>query len=88
MKDAVTVAEQNIHEAVASAESLQWLGAYLKGVLDGGFASADLTAVLEQAYVQLRECGNVGAADLVLDGLDLLSGWCGPGEQLAPPHAA
>ena len=83
----MTVAEQNIHNAVMSAESLGWLAAYLKGVVDSGFAVTDLVAVLERVYSALRDSGNEAAADLVLDGLDLLTGWCGPGQRIAPSHA-
>ena len=43
---AVTVAEQNIHDAVASAESLGWLAAYLQGVVDTGFPVPGLIVLL------------------------------------------
>ena len=82
----MTVAEQNINDAVMAAESLAWLAAYLQGVVDSGFAVADLIGVLGRASLVLRERENEAAADLVLDGLDLLTGWCGPGHQILPSH--
>ncbi len=83
----MTVAEQSIHDAIASAESLGWLAAYLQGVVDTGFPVPDLIALLEQVRVHLQESGNETAEDLVLDGLDLLAGWCGPGRQIVPSRA-
>lgn len=83
----MTVAEQSIHDAVASAQSIGWLAAYLQGVVDTGFPVPELIALLEQARGQLLESGNETAEDLVLDGLDLVTGWCGPGRQIVPSHA-
>ena len=83
----MTVAEQSIHDAVASAEGFGWLAAYLQGVVDTGFPVPDLIALLEQVRSHLQRSGNETAEDLVLAGLDLLTGWCGPGQQIAPSHA-
>lgn len=85
----MTVLERNIQEAVASAESLRWISAYLKGALDTGNISVDeLATILEHVYQSFLELGDERASNLVLDALDLLTGWCGPEMQISAPHAA
>lgn len=83
----MTVTEQNIHDAVMRADDLDWLAGYLQGVVDSGFAVADLVALLETASLELRAQGNDASEALVLEGLDLLTGFCAPGRQIVPTHA-
>ena len=80
----VTVAEQNIHDAVITAGDLEWLRAYLQGVVDSGFSLPGLVALLEATSLELRAEGNDAGEALLLDGLDLLTGFCAPGRQIVP----
>ena len=82
----MTVAEQNIHDAVIAAGDLDWLRAYLQGVVDSGFPVASLVALLERTSLELRADGNDTAEELLLEGLDLLTGFCAPGRQIVPAH--
>ena len=80
----MTLLEKNIENAVRSAEDLRWFRGYLRGLLDGGdLTPQQLEEVLKVVYLHLRDQGSDAAADLVLDGLDLATGWCGPGMSLA-----
>ena len=78
----MTVLERNVEAAVESAEDLRWFSGYLQGVLDAGITTAQLEGVLRRLHVHLSDRGDERAADLVLDGLDLLTAWCGPGMAL------
>jgi hypothetical protein len=78
----MTVLERNVEMAVTSAEGLRWFRGYLRGLLDGGLTPDQLERVLRVVYEHLRDSGQEQAADLVLDGLDLVTGWCGPGMAL------
>lgn len=72
--------ERNVHEAVSNAEDIRWLRGYLQGVLDSGQVPPDkLEVILRHVYERALETGREDAADLALDGLDLLTGWHGPG---------
>jgi len=77
MRAQMTVIER-VEEAVAAAEDIKFLRGYLQGHLDAGLNPDLLAEALRRSYEHLREEGNEDAADLVLDGLDLLTAWCGP----------
>jgi hypothetical protein len=79
---------ERVQEAVSSADDIRWLRGYLQGYLDSGRSAATLAKALKRAAVKLREVGDEETADLVLDGLDLLAGWCGPGMGLRVPERA
>lgn len=53
-----------------------------------GAKKADLEEVLTRMYERLIASGDDELADLALDGLDLLTGWCGPDMGLSEPQAA
>ncbi len=75
----MTVLEKNIHDAAMNADDLGFFRGYLRGLLDSErLSSGDLQTVLKVVYEDLHEQGDEAAADLVLDGLDLLTGWSGP----------
>ncbi|HEX4520595.1 MAG TPA: hypothetical protein VH063_13525 [Gaiellaceae bacterium] len=78
--------ELTVERAVASAEDIRWVRGYLQGLVDGGLEREQLEHVLEHVYEHLRDAGNQSAADLALDGLDFLTGWCGPGMEIASPR--
>lgn len=76
----MTTLERNVHEALSSADDIRWFRGYLQGLLDSGEVTSDeLEEILKRVYEQFRDKGNEAVADLILDGLDLLTGWCGPG---------
>lgn len=76
----MTVLERNVEEALRSAEDLRWMRGYLEGVLAAGqLDRAMLIDILQEIHDRFRKQGNDHAADMVLDGLDLLTGWHGPG---------
>ena len=77
----MTVLEHHVEAAAAAAEDLRWFGGYLQGLLDAGTTKAQLERVLHRVHEHLVD-RDERAADLVLDGLDLLTGWCGPGMTL------
>jgi len=88
MSPAMTVIERVQHEAMAAANAadIRSLRAYLQGLLDSeSIPPETLEAALRLCYEQLRDEGNEEAADLILDGLDLLTAWCGPGQGLRVP---
>lgn len=74
----MSILEHNLEVAATSADDLQWFRGYLRGLLDGGLEQSLLESVMETVYKHLRDDGNARAADLVLDGLDLVTEWCGP----------
>lgn len=72
--------ERNVERAVQHAQGVRELRSYLQGLIDGGqLTPEELEVALRAVYEQFRSRGNETAADLTLDGLDLVSGWCGPG---------
>lgn len=75
----MTTLERNIEEAVGAAEGAEWLRGYLRGLLDAGIPHEVLMQTLRVVYERLQGLGFEPGADLALDGLDLLTGWCGPG---------
>jgi hypothetical protein len=76
----MTVLERNVEEALRSAEDLRWMRGYLEGVLAAGELDRQtLIDILQEIHDRFREEGEDHAADMVLDGLDLLTGWHGPG---------
>jgi hypothetical protein len=76
----MTVLERNVEEALRSAEDMRWMRGYLEGVLAAGELDRQtLIDILQEIHDRFREEGEERAADLVLDGLDLLTGWHGPG---------
>jgi hypothetical protein len=81
----MTVSER-VEEAVSKAEDVRSLRAYLQGHLNSGQSPELLAEALQRAYTRLREERKDEAADLVLDGLDFLTGWCGPGMSLRVPE--
>lgn len=83
----MTVLERNIEEHLA-AEDVGSLHAYLRGLLDGGLARPDLEHALEGLHKHFQQRGDERLADLALDGLDLVTGWCAPGRAISKPHAA
>ncbi len=74
----MTVLERHVEAAVVSAEDLRWFSGYLQGVLDAGTTKEQLELVLRRVHSHLGERGEERAADLVLDGLDFVTGWCAP----------
>ena len=66
-----------------SAVDLSWLGGYLRGLLDAGVKQDMLERALQHVYETFCEQEDERLADLMLDGLDLLTGWCGPGMEIA-----
>jgi hypothetical protein len=79
----MTTLERNVAEKARSAGDLRWFRAYLTGLLDGEVTKGVLELAMRSAYESLRDAGNDGAADLMLDGLDFVTGWCGPGMAIA-----
>lgn len=75
----MTTLERNVHEAMSSAKDIRWLRGYLQGLLDSGETPESLEPILKTVYEEFRNEKDEAAADLVLDGLDLLTGWHGPG---------
>ena len=76
----MTTLERNVEEALRSAEDLRWMRGYLQGILAAGDLDREtLIDILQDIHDRIRESGNDHAADMVLDGLDLLTDWCGPG---------
>jgi hypothetical protein len=81
----VTVLERYIEDAARSAENLELFVPYLRGLLDAGRPRTELAEMLQRVYEDLLTNSHDEAADLVLDGLDVLTGWCGPGMEI-PDH--
>lgn len=78
----MTVLERKVEDAVASADDIRWVHGYLRGMLDGGSAPDELQVALENVYKHFRELHNERLADLTLDGLDFVTGWCAPGMEI------
>jgi hypothetical protein len=74
----MTVLERHVEAAVVSAGDLRWFRGYLQGLLDAGTTKEQLEGVLRHVHEHLGDRGDERAADLVLDGLDFLTGWCAP----------
>lgn len=84
----MTVLEHNVEVALESADTVEWLHAYLRGMLDSGREREELLGVLENVHAHFREQGQEQFADFALDGMDFLTGWCAPGMTLPAPSAA
>ncbi len=75
----MTTLERNIEKSVTAAEDIRWFRGYLQGLLDSGKISRpELEVILRALYERFRDSGQERLADLMLDGLDLLTGWHGP----------
>jgi hypothetical protein len=75
----MTVLERNVEQALRSAADLRWMRGYLAGLLAAGDLDRDtLIEILQTIHDRFRARGDDHAADMVLDGLDLLTDWCGP----------
>jgi hypothetical protein len=80
----VTTLERNVHQALSAAEGIRWFRGYLQGILDSGEVPPEmLETALRAVYERFRAEGREDLADLALDGLDLLTGWHGPGMGIA-----
>jgi len=85
----MTTLERNIHQALRSAEGIRWFRAYLQGILASGELTPDqLEEVLKHVHKKCIDEGREDLGDLTLDGLDLLTGWHGPGMGLAERESA
>lgn len=84
----MTTLERNLEVTFSSAEDLRWIHAYLRGILDAGTPPDVLEPLLQRVYEHFLEDGREDLADLVLDGLDFLTGWCGPELGLVEHDAA
>lgn len=82
----MTVVERNVESSVRSAEGLRWFRGYLRGLLDAGLSHAELEDVLRHVHDRFQRAGNEQLADFVLDGLDILTGWCGPEMAVREPQ--
>lgn len=83
----MTVLERNVEQALRSAEDLRWLRGFLAGILASGDVDRDtLIDLLQHTHDRFRHQGQEHAADMVLDGLDLLTEWCGPGMGIPEPQ--
>lgn len=71
--------ERDLKRAAQSADGLRTLRQHLQTAVDQGADPELLRARLEAVYKDFSEAGNEVAADLTLDVLDLVTGWCGPG---------
>jgi hypothetical protein len=79
---------ERVEEAVSSAEDIRWLRGYLQGQLDAGVRPELLEDACKHAHERLVHLGREDAADAVLDALDLLTGWHGPGMGVRIPGRA
>jgi hypothetical protein len=86
----MTTLERNLEETLSSAEDIRFFRGYLQGLLDSGKIAPDrLEVILRRVYERLRDAGDEGEmTDLVLDGLDFLTGWCGPGMSVVKRESA
>jgi hypothetical protein len=84
----MTTRQRNISKTLQSVDDLQWLHAYLQGVLDAGTDPQDVKETLKIAVISQREAGNEEVADLLLEGLDFVHGWCAPGLELPARRSA
>jgi hypothetical protein len=85
----MTTLEHNVHEAFADAEDIRWIRGYLRGLLDSGKVTSDeLEGMLKIVYEEALKKGNEPVADLILDGMDLLTGWHGPGMGISDRKSA
>ena len=77
--DAVATApdlENKVEHSVRSSNAgEEWLRGLIEGLLLNGTDRQALIEVLEEVYVRLRDEGNEELADLVLGGVDALTGW-------------
>lgn len=85
----MTTLERNVHEALNSAEDIRWFRGYLQGLLDSGKVTSDeLEVLLRACYEEVLKRGEEEVADLILDGLDFLTGWHGPGMGISERKSA
>jgi hypothetical protein len=65
-------------EILAGEEPLRHMRETAKGRLGAGSQRAGLQEELEELRLELRREGRKAAEDVVLDALDMLTGWCSP----------
>jgi hypothetical protein len=79
----MTVLERKVEAAFLSGEDIRWMHGYFRGLLDSGTDSKTLLSALQNLYAQFIKNGDDHEADLTLDAMDFLTGWCGPGMALS-----
>ena len=84
----MTTVERHIKGALEAAEDIRWLRGYLRGLLDADTPWDVLERSLTRAYHAAQKAGDERVADLMLDGLDMLTGWCGPSMDLTDRRSA
>ena len=84
----MTTVERHIIGALEAAEDIRWLRGYLRGLLDADVSWDVLERSLKRGYDAAQTAGDERVADLMLDGLDMLTGWCGPGMDLSDRRTA
>ncbi len=75
---------ERLHDALRSATPPQALASTVEALASEGVSSADIYDLLERLLLNLRARGNGAEADaeLVLDIMDAVTGWCHPSAQL------
>lgn len=84
----MTTLERTVQESFLSADDIRWIHGYLRGMLDSGQDREQLELILEHVHRHFQQEGQDRLADLALEGLDLLTAWCGPGMEIPFPETA
>jgi hypothetical protein len=80
--------ENSIDEALRSDNPSQQLRSLVQRLFAQGQGTDSVLALFETARQQLREDGRKADEDALMDLMDCLVGWCGPGARLSPASAA
>lgn len=70
--------EEVIERALASRDPLQALRSLSQQLLAQGHSTAEVADFFEQARERFRAAGREADEDLLLDGMDFVTGWCSP----------
>jgi hypothetical protein len=86
----MTPLEQRVHDAVVSndVDGLRALRDLIRCTAGSGVDLDLITQALTHVYDDCLRAGDESAADLALDGLDLLTGWASPGTKIRPRTSA
>lgn len=84
----MTTLERTVQDGIRAAQTARALRDVIQRLLDSGAPPDLMQAALQGVYETFTERGEFGQAEMTLDAMDILAGWCGPCIRVDLPNAS